>query len=164
MNNKKEKMRKKIVLFITAVMLCFCLMASFVIAAPPGSQPPSSPHREEILSPRAPAKLFNIEVFEPGYGKSCVIGSPCSITWNKTNIQNYPTVWLEIVWPDGTPTAGAYPVSNNGYYYDWKPDPSFADPSVLCKELRIKIYTPDNKYKGMSGLFKVGNPPNGCTW
>ena len=157
-------MKKVTGIFFSASVLCFWLMASFAIAAPPGSQPPSTPHREEILSPRAPVKLFKIDVIHPMTGTSCVIGSSCHITWDKTNIQNYPTVWLEIVWPDGTPTAGAYPVSNNGYYYDWKPDPSFADPSVLCKQLRIKIYTPDNKYKGMSGLFKVGIPPNGCTW
>jgi hypothetical protein len=113
---------------------------------------------------KKPVLLFNIHVLRPMTGTSCVIGSTCTITWEIGNIQNYPTVWLEIVWPDGTPTSGAYPVQNKGYYYDWKPDPSFADPDVLCKQFRIKIYTPDNKYKGMSGLFKVGNPPNGCTW
>ncbi len=106
-----------------------------------------------------------IVVFEPFNGTSCVVGYPCDIGWEKDNIQNYPTVNLEVVYPDGTGGWGTYPVPNTGYYFDWAPDPSWADPSVICQPFRIKVSTvPDNACWGMSGLFKVGIYPLGCGW
>lgn len=105
-----------------------------------------------------------IYVFQPFNESVCVIGYPCDIGWDTSNIQGYNMVWLEVVYPDGTGGWGTYPVPNTGYYYDWAPDPSWADPSVLCQPFRIKIFTNDNTYWGMSGLFKVGIYPLGCTW
>jgi hypothetical protein len=156
--------------FKQPILYCLVFVVILFLAFPVNAaqQMPKMQETPQVESiPKGVQKIplqTKIDVIRPFTGTSCVIGSPCDITWEITNIQKYPTVWLEIVWPDGTPTAGAYPVTNKGYYYDWKPDPSFADPSVLCKQLRIKIYTPDNIYKGMSGLFKVGIPPTGCTW
>jgi hypothetical protein len=105
-----------------------------------------------------------IYVIQPFTGTSCVIGYPCSITWDTSNIQNYGYVWLEVVYPDGSECCGNYPVPNTGSYYDWLPDPSWADPGNLCQPFRIKVYTNDKVYWGLSGLFKVGIFPLGCTW
>mgnify|MGYP001211983828 CR=1 FL=1 len=102
-----------------------------------------------------------IEVTYPFDGEICAINTPCSIRWVTNLIKNYPTVWAQIVWPDGTPTAGSYPLTNNGQY-NWVPDSSFWDESVRCKEYRVKIYTSDNKYIGMSGRFKVGQTLGHC--
>jgi hypothetical protein len=114
------------------------------------------------LSPQKMYTVMNhIEVRYPWDGEICVINQGCSIIWVKNLIENYPTVWLEIVWPDGTSTAGAYPVTNTGQY-DWKPDASFWDESVRCKEYRVKVYTNDKKYQGMSGRFRVGQTWGKC--
>jgi len=105
--------------------------------------------------------LTHIEVTYPYDGEICAINQPCSIIWVTNLIKNYPTVWVQIVWPDGTPTAGSYPLTNNGQY-NWVPDASFWDESVRCKEYRVKVYTNDNKFKGMSGRFKVGQTLGHC--
>ncbi len=116
----------------------------------------------EILNvPQKAYTLTHIEVSYPFDGEICAIYKGCSIIWNTNLIKNYNIVWLEIVWPDGTPTAGAYPVTNNGQY-DWFPGASFWDESVRCKEYRVKVYTNDNKFKGMSGRFKVGQTFGHC--
>lgn len=104
-----------------------------------------------------------IDVFQPQNESICAIGYPCDIRWDTSNIPPY-SVYLEVVYPDGTGGWGEYPVPNTGYYYGWAPDPSWADPSVLCQPFRIKISTQDHEYWGMSGLFKVGIYPVGCTW
>jgi hypothetical protein len=113
------------------------------------------------LSPQMYTVMNRIEVTYPFDGEICAINQPCSIIWVTNLIKNYPTVWAQIVWPDGTPTAGSYPLTNNGQY-NWVPDSSFWDESVRCKEYRVKIYTSDNKYKGMSGRFKVGQTLGHC--
>lgn len=106
-----------------------------------------------------------IHVIQPFNETSCVIGYPCDITWDTSNIPQGGTVYLEVVNPDVTEGYGPFPVQNTGYYYDWKPDPSWADPGVYCQPFRIKISTDYNDtYWGVSGLFKVGIYPLGCTW
>jgi hypothetical protein len=108
-----------------------------------------------------------IYVFQPFNETSCVIGYPCDITWDTSNIQNYPFLWLEVVNADGSDCCGAFPgIPNTGYYYGFIPDPSWADPGVLCQPFRIKIFVDPNTndYSGVSGLFKVGIYPLGCTW
>jgi hypothetical protein len=114
---------------------------------------------------KVPPKMYsitkNIEVKYPFDGEICAINQGCSIIWVTNLIKNYPTVWVQIVWPDGSPTAGSYPLTNNGQY-NWLPDSSFWDESVRCKEYRVKIYTSDNKYQGMSGRFKVGQTLGHC--
>jgi hypothetical protein len=113
------------------------------------------------LSPQMYTVTNRIEVKYPFDGEICAINQPCSIIWVTNLIKNYPTVWVQIVWPDGTPTAGSYPLTNNGQY-NWVPDASFWDESVRCKEYRVKVYTNDNKFKGMSGRFKVGQTLGHC--
>ena len=116
----------------------------------------------EILNvPQKAYTMSHIKVSYPFDGEICAINQGCSIIWVTNLIKNYNIVWLQIVWPDGTPTAGSYPVTNNGQY-NWFPDSSFWDESVRCKEYRVKVYTNDNKFKGMSGRFKVGQTLGHC--
>ncbi len=105
-----------------------------------------------------------IDVIRPYNESICVIGYPCNIAWDTSNIQGYNMVWLEVVYPDVSECCGPYPVPNTGNYV-WEPDPSWADPGVLCQPFRIKVYTNDDVYWGVSGLFKVGvTSPLVCTW
>lgn len=104
-----------------------------------------------------------IDVTLPSNEAVCLIGYPCYIEWDTSNIQGWNFVWLEVVYPDGSECCGAYPVPNTGEYHDWKPDPSWADPGVLCQPFRIKVYTNGDEW-GVSGLFKVGTGDNICTW
>jgi len=53
-------MKKVTGIFSTAAVLCFWLMASFAISAPPGTQPPSSYPPQEISFPDI--KVQNLEV------------------------------------------------------------------------------------------------------
>jgi hypothetical protein len=105
-----------------------------------------------------------IYVADPFNKDICVIGFPCFISWDTSNIQGYNMVWLEVVYPDGSECCGSYPVPNTGSYLDFVPDPSWADPGVLCQPFRIKIYTNDNEYWGVSGLFKVSIFLVDCSW
>ena len=112
-------------------------------------------------------EMNSIYVIQPFNETSCVIGYPCDIAWDTSNIQNYPFLWLEVVNADGSDCCGAFPgIPNTGYYNGFIPDPSWADPGVLCQPFRIKIFVDPNtnEYSGVSGLFKVGIYPLGCTW
>jgi len=108
-----------------------------------------------------PQTIHNLKVMYPTDGQICVINTGYSIIWLTNLIQNYGYVELELVWPDGTPAGGVYPVTNNGQY-NWYPDASFWDESVRCKEYRVKVYTHDNKYHGLSGRFKIGQTYSKC--
>jgi len=74
-----------------------------------------------------------------------------TIQWDKSVIANYGTVWLQICWPDGKPAAGAYPTANTGSYV-W-PIRETAENS-----LRASVFTPDEKYRGLSGTFLIKLP------
>ncbi len=100
-------------------------------------------------------RTTKIEVTSPYEGAVCAINIICPIKWETGLIKNYNTVFLEIVYADGSPTAGAYPVTNKGEY-KWIPDESFYDEGVYCEDFRVKVYTHDNKFKGNSGIFNVG--------
>jgi len=142
-------MKKIIFIFLMLVML-----VSSVYAQRQKTIIPLNTNSNFIVS-------HKLEVSYPFDGEICAINKACSIIWVTNLIKNYPTIWVQIVWPDGTPTAGSYPLTNNGQY-NWVPDSSFWDESVRCKEYRVKIYTSDNKYQGMSGRFKVGQTLGHC--
>ena len=106
--------------------------------------------------------MKTITVTSPLGGSICGVGYNCPIKWNREAIKNYPTVILQLIHPDGSSAAGSYTVPNTGEY-DWKPDSSWLDQAVYCKEFRWKVFTPDRKVTGTSGLFKVGKFLNsGC--
>ncbi len=106
-------------------------------------------------------KLHYLFVTSPKTGYICAVGIDCPIRWRLYADRNYPTVWLQVADANGTPAAGAFPVSNTGLY-NWKPDSHFWDESVRCKSWRILVYTHDRRFKGMSGTFKVGKFLNRC--
>jgi hypothetical protein len=106
-------------------------------------------------------KVHYLFVTAPKTGYICAVGMDCPIRWRLNADRNYPTVWLQVVDANGTPSAGAYPVPNTGLYH-WKPDIHFWDRSIRCKDWRILVSTPDRRFKGMSGTFKVGKFLNHC--
>lgn len=97
--------------------------------------------------------LNRIDIVSPVAGQEYAIGSTMTITWKKDKIAGYPTVWLQICWPDGSSAAGAYPAPNSGSY-------QWTIGETAENSLRVSVYTPDNKFKGMSGTFKVKFPPH----
>lgn len=140
------------------VLVTLAIFSNSVIADEIGRPNLKLPGSQDLKQPLVNTR---IEVKAPFDGEICKINYPCSIIWVTNLIKNHNMVWLQIVWPDGTPTAGSYPVPNNGQY-NWSPDSSFWDASVRCKEYRVKVSTVDNKYKGMSGRFKVGKELGHC--
>jgi hypothetical protein len=105
------------------------------------------------LARPVPALLNTIQILSPLAGQVYTIGSTMTIRWKTDRIASFPTVWLQVCWPDGTPAAGAYPAPNTGSY-DW-PIHETAENS-----LRVSVFTPGEKYKGMSGTFQVKFPPH----
>jgi len=111
--------------------------------------------------------MNQVDVFLPYDETVCFIGHECTIEWDTGNIQNDPTVWLQVVYPDGSGAGQAfYGIPNTGSYHDFVPDPSWADPSVYCQPFRIKVFVDPNTddYSGVSGLFKVGILGDSCHW
>lgn len=108
-----------------------------------------------------------INVYLPFNEAVCFIGYECTIAWDTSTIQNYPTVWLGIVYPDGSKCCGdQYGIPNTGEYHDFVPDQYWADPISYCQPFRIKVYVDPNSddYSGVSGLFKVGILGDSCHW
>ncbi len=92
-----------------------------------------------------------IPIINPVQGQVYYSGTSMTIQWDKSVIANYGTVWLQICWPDGKPAAGAYPTANTGSYV-W-PIRETAENS-----LRASVFTPDEKYRGLSGTFLIKLP------
>jgi hypothetical protein len=109
------------------------------------------PGQLKAVVPANLVPLNRIEFLAPLEGQEFTIGSTMTIRWKTDKISNYPTVWLEICWPDGKSAAGAYPTQNTGSY-------AWTIGETAENSLRVKVYTPDNKFKGMSGTFKVKFP------
>ncbi len=118
-----------------AVSELFTVEPGKVLAALPHNLGPAEPNRDPLAGRR------------PGVRDR----STMTITWKKDKIAGYPTVWLQICWPDGSSAAGAYPAPNSGSY-------QWTIGETAENSLRVSVYTPDNKFKGMSGTFKVKVP------
>lgn len=89
-----------------------------------------------------------IRIINPVQGQVYYSGTSMTIQWDKSTIANYPHVYLQICWPDGTPAAAPWLTPNTGSYV-W-PIRETAE-----NALRESIYTPDNKFKGISGTFQI---------
>ncbi len=92
-----------------------------------------------------------IPIINPVQGQVYYSGTSMTIQWDKSVIANYPTIWLQVCWPDGKPAAGAYPTANTGSYV-W-PIKETAE-----NLLRVSVFTPDEKYKALSGTFLIKLP------
>jgi hypothetical protein len=89
-----------------------------------------------------------IAINSPETGKNYYIGGTVPIQWSKAKIQNYGYVWLQVCYPDGQAAAGAYTTSNTGNY-DWELKEKTGG------SYRIKVWTHDKKYAGISGVFHI---------
>ena len=73
-------MKKATGIFFTAVMLCSWLMASFVVAAPPGSQPPSTETQQVRKSPDINAYRLDVLPESPKSGQIVYVKGFYSVT------------------------------------------------------------------------------------
>jgi hypothetical protein len=108
---------------------------------------PFTVEKSEVI-PVLPPMPKPIRIINPVQGQVYYSGTSMTVQWDKSNIADYPHVYLQICWPDGTPAASPWLTPNTGSYV-W-PIRETAENS-----LRESIYTPDKKYKGMSGTFQV---------
>ena len=128
----------------------------YVIGAPQTNLGPDTravgPIHFSVIIKKMAAVHFNyIKIISPVKGKDYYIGTTMPIQWETKKIEKYPTVFVQVCWPSGKTAAGAYPVKNTGNT-EW-----------LIKEtaensLRIKIFTTDSKYWGLSGVFNIKFP------
>jgi hypothetical protein len=98
-----------------------------------------------------------INVTSPTLKTICYINQPCSIIWDKSNIQNYGSVFLSVIQWDvehfqGDFEGGGFPVSNTGSY-QWVV-PANVGPLKDTAYI-IKIVTPDHKCVGQSPAFGI---------
>jgi hypothetical protein len=101
-----------------------------------------------------------IKVTSPDIKTWCYINQQCSIIWDTSNINNWPTVFISVIqWDKEHPNAdyegGGYPVSNTGNY-QWTV-PANVGPLVNTAYI-IKIITPDHKCTGQSAAFGIKIP------
>jgi hypothetical protein len=116
------------------------------------SDPFTVEKNEPVGTPRPKRTMvMAIRITNPVQEQVYISGTSMNIQWDKSTIATYPTVWIQVCWPDGKSAAGAYPAPNTGSY-DW-PIRETAE-----NWLRVSVYTPDNKHKGMSGSFQVKLP------
>lgn len=115
---------------------------------------PFTVEKNELIAtgrPKAVVMTMPILITNPLQGQVYTTGTSMTIQWDKSTIANYPTIWLQTCWPDGKPAAGAYPTPNTGSYV-W-PIRETAENS-----LRVSVFTPDDKHKGLSGVFQIKLP------
>ena len=112
------------------------------------------PPPPDIPVQKIPAALLTkIEIFSPLTGKNYYIGDNLPIKWNKEKIKKYSYVNIQYCYPDGKAATGTYPAPNTGSY-----DASLAGETTEAS-WRIKIFTQDNKYSGLSGVFHIKKKP-----
>ncbi|MBN1545880.1 MAG: hypothetical protein JW902_04395 [Syntrophaceae bacterium] len=92
-----------------------------------------------------------IKIINPLQGQVYYSGKSMTIQWDKSVVAAYPTVLLQVCWPDGRPAAGSFPTSNTGSYV-WQIN------ETAENSLRVSVFTSDKKYKGLSGTFQIKLP------
>jgi hypothetical protein len=109
--------------------------------------------KNELIGTARPeaVRVLPIRITNPAQGQVYITGTSMTIQWDKSTIANYPTVWLQTCWPDGKPAAGAYPTPNTGSYV-------WTIRETAENSLRVSVFTPDDKHKGMSGSFQINLP------
>jgi hypothetical protein len=115
---------------------------------------PFTVEKNELLAtmrPKAAAMALPIPITNPLQGQVYTTGTSMTIQWDKSIIANYPTVWLQTCWSDGKPAAGAYPTPNTGSYV-------WTIKETAENSLRVSVFTPDDKHKGLSGVFQIKLP------
>ena len=92
-----------------------------------------------------------IKITSPEAGKDYYIGYDVPIEWDTEKIAKYGYVHIQICWPDGEPAGGTFPVQNTGSHV-WEVK------ETAENSLRLKIFTHDKKYSGMTGTFNIKFP------
>jgi hypothetical protein len=103
---------------------------------------------------------IEVPVTSPVYNQTCHINEVCTISWNKSTLTGYGSVFLHVVQVDlQHPTGlegGGYPVANTGSYQWIIPENvGPLESTAYC----IRIKTSDGKYKGQSPIFVIKKKP-----
>lgn len=100
----------------------------------------------------------NINVSMPAKGLQVKPGDGLAIQWDKTSIATYPQVKFAIYLPDRKTYYGPIHKTGDGL----KPNTGHYDDAVIAtalyevgKEYVIRVATPDDKFTGFSGIFRV---------
>jgi hypothetical protein len=115
-----------------------------------------------IISANEAAKNFqllnNINVTMPAQGLQVKPGDELAIKWDRTPIATYPQVKFGVYLPDRKTYYGPIHKTGDGL----KPNTGHYDDAVIAtalyavgKDYVIRVATPDDKFIGFSGVFRV---------
>lgn len=128
----------------------------YVIGAPQTNLSPETKavgpiHFSVIIKKMVAIQLNHIKITSPVSGKDYYIGTTMPILWETKKIEKYGTVFIQVCWPSGESAAGSFPVKNTG-------SSEWVIRETAENSLRLKIFTHDKKYWGMTGVFNIKFP------